>query len=202
MAYAQGSVIIPPPVTEPYSAQARVSVARLKLIENLFFEMTNDLRTSAGVKPLIKNEALQAAARSHSQDMAVNHFFSHQGKGLDIPADRIQAASVCGPGVDCVLNAETLSQMNFVNTLGLGTYFNTDEEVVTVAKQMITGLINSSKGHFRAMTDPDIEEMAMGVAMSDDLTLYLTQNFIRRSPMPAKAVRYLGEKSTQALPPI
>ena len=125
MAHAQGSVSIPLPVAEPYTALPAVSVDKLRLIENLFFEMTNDVRTSAGVKPLIKNEALQAAARSHSQDMAVNHFFSHPGKGLDLPADRIQAASVCGPGVDCILNAETLSQMNFVNTLGLGTYFNT-----------------------------------------------------------------------------
>jgi len=54
--------------------------------------MVNYQREQAGVAPLSASSALTSAARSHSQDMAVNNFFSHTGSNGSSPFDRMAAA--------------------------------------------------------------------------------------------------------------
>lgn len=52
------------------------------------FELTNDQRHSAGLQPLQLNEKLDDTAESHSQDMAVNHYFSHDSLDGSSASDR------------------------------------------------------------------------------------------------------------------
>jgi uncharacterized protein YkwD len=47
--------------------------------EQLVFELTNAFRAKNGKSALAWNDALASAARAHSQDMAVNNYFSHTG---------------------------------------------------------------------------------------------------------------------------
>jgi uncharacterized protein YkwD len=52
----------------------------------------NGQRSNAGLDPLTYSSALTAAARGHSQDMATNNFFSHNGSNGSSFGDRISAA--------------------------------------------------------------------------------------------------------------
>jgi uncharacterized protein YkwD len=54
--------------------------------------LVNGQRQQAGLKPLRLNSLLTASAQAHSQDMALNDFFSHQGSNGSTAAQRILAA--------------------------------------------------------------------------------------------------------------
>ncbi|WP_285961922.1 CAP domain-containing protein [Pseudomonas tohonis] len=53
----------------------------------------------ASAPPLTWNQALAAAATSHSQSMAFNDFFAHQGTDGSAPADRARSAGYTGTRV-------------------------------------------------------------------------------------------------------
>lgn len=55
-------------------------------------ELTNQERVRAGCAPLTVNLQLVQAAQGHSEDMALNDFFSHTGSDGSAPWDRIEAA--------------------------------------------------------------------------------------------------------------
>jgi uncharacterized protein YkwD len=54
--------------------------------------LINTERGNAGLSPLSENEALDAAARGHSVDMAVNNFMSHTSSDGSSFSDRISRA--------------------------------------------------------------------------------------------------------------
>jgi len=54
--------------------------------------LVNQERTSRGLAPLKRNDALDSAAYGHSQDMGVNDFFSHTGSDGSTAQERIEAA--------------------------------------------------------------------------------------------------------------
>lgn len=58
----------------------------------------NTFRTAAGLPPLARSAALDAAARAHATDMARNGFFGHRGSNGSTHGERIRAAGVtpCG----------------------------------------------------------------------------------------------------------
>lgn len=60
--------------------------------------LVNQERTSRGIPPLKRNDALDAAAYGHSQDMGVNDFFSHTGSDGSSPDDRIRDAGYTNLG--------------------------------------------------------------------------------------------------------
>lgn len=53
-------------------------------------DLVNQERASAGCNPVTANEKLAAAARGHSDDMAVNDFFSHTGSDNASFVDRVE----------------------------------------------------------------------------------------------------------------
>jgi uncharacterized protein YkwD len=67
--------------------------------------LINQQRASAGLSTLANNGALASAARGHSQDMAVNNYFSHYGSGD--PQSRIQAAGYSSSTVGEILFGAT-----------------------------------------------------------------------------------------------
>ena len=54
-------------------------------------DLINDERVKAGCAPLQVNSKLVAAAQKHSEDMALNDFFSHTGSNGSSPGQRIAA---------------------------------------------------------------------------------------------------------------
>lgn len=61
-------------------------------IESSVLAYVNYQRTNAGLQALTVSGALTSAARSHSQDMAANNFFSHTGSNGSSPFDRMRSA--------------------------------------------------------------------------------------------------------------
>jgi uncharacterized protein YkwD len=60
--------------------------------ERQIVTLVNQERTSRGIPPLKRNDALDAAAYGHSQDMGVNDFVSHTGSDGSSPDERIRDA--------------------------------------------------------------------------------------------------------------
>ena len=54
--------------------------------------LINQQRAQAGVRALSSNNALNIAARAHSQDMATNNFFSHTGSNGSDPFTRMSTS--------------------------------------------------------------------------------------------------------------
>lgn len=54
-------------------------------------DLTNEFRVANGCAPLVANAKLTASAQRHSQDMALNNFFSHTGGDGSSVAARITA---------------------------------------------------------------------------------------------------------------
>jgi len=61
-------------------------------IESSILAYVNYQRTNAGLNALTSSGSLASAARSHSQDMATNNFFSHTGSNGSSPFDRMRSA--------------------------------------------------------------------------------------------------------------
>jgi uncharacterized protein YkwD len=64
--------------------------APLAPAEQRVVELTNDMRAAAGCPPLTVSPQLTAAARTHSQDMAVHGFFDHTGSDGSSPFERME----------------------------------------------------------------------------------------------------------------
>jgi len=118
--------------------------------ETLIFYLTNAFRAVHGLPPFLWNEKLEAAARSHSEDMELRDFFSHTNPdGLE-PWDRITAA-----GYKWQACAENI----YMNSAGVDAFHAMD------------GWINSS-GHRQNLLTTDCNELGVGISGA-----YATQNF-------------------------
>jgi uncharacterized protein YkwD len=60
--------------------------------ENTFFVLINQERSTRGLRSLSANARLEAAARTHAQDMVSNNYFSHDGPNGSSFSQRARAA--------------------------------------------------------------------------------------------------------------
>jgi uncharacterized protein YkwD len=95
------TVIPAPPVQEDrplFPADTLDDYAYLPVVSNWIFgpeaqqvvDLVNAERASAGCDPLVVSPQLVSAAQGHSEDMAVNDFFSHTSSDGRSPWDRIR----------------------------------------------------------------------------------------------------------------
>lgn len=77
------------PEAQPTAAGA--AQASAPSLANQVLGLVNQERRAAGLRPLRLNPLLNASAQAHSQDMALNDFFSHQGSNGSKIANRIAA---------------------------------------------------------------------------------------------------------------
>lgn len=80
-----------PVVEKPKPVSKTKSNAEL---ERQAFELLNQKRTENGLQPVSWNENIAKVARAHSQNMANNNFFSHQGLDGSMVDDRADTAGV------------------------------------------------------------------------------------------------------------
>lgn len=107
-------------------------------------ELTNFYRTQSDLNALSPNTALNNAAQGHSQAMALDDFFSHQGINGSNPTQRAQAAGYVGSAGENIaaghLNAEHVMEQwmystghrnNILNAnyqdIGVGYYYLADD---------------------------------------------------------------------------
>ena len=120
---------------------------------------TNTERAKAGLPALTTNNLLNQAAQTHSQNMATQDFFSHQGKDGKWHGDRITAT-----GYDADYSSENIA-------VGYST-----------PKQVVTGWMNSS-GHRQSILSPELTQIGVGYYFlqndpgSVQYQHYWTQNF-------------------------
>ncbi|VAW34073.1 hypothetical protein MNBD_CHLOROFLEXI01-3172 [hydrothermal vent metagenome] len=100
---AQGTAVSPPPTITPPTPKnverpsgspplyLPLVIMSLSPEAQEVVDLINVERVAAGCNPLQVNNKLVAAAQGHSEDMALNDFFSHTGSNGSSPGDRIAA---------------------------------------------------------------------------------------------------------------
>ncbi len=151
-------------------------------LEVLIHDLVNSERTSRGLGPLQSEEAIASIARSHSQDMATSGYFEHVNPEGQDPTARGSSA-----GYDCIKHygtyytfglAENISQSWLYSSLtrinGTVLYdWNTQEEI---ASGVVEGWMGS-QGHRENILDGSYDRTGIGVAVSEDGQVLVTQNF-------------------------
>ena len=170
-------------------------------LEDLTHEIINAQRVMHGLEPLDHVDTIRLIARSHSQDMALNDYFSHVNpEGLD-PTDRGRQV-----GYDCRKDfgsyytyglAENIHQgwiYGSIRTLNGETVhvdWLTPEEL---AQSAVNGWM-SSPGHRQNILDASYDRAGMGAAIADDGKVFLPRIFARH-PSTATTPSSFGPRST------
>jgi uncharacterized protein YkwD len=72
------------------ASSTNVQASSVNKLVNGVFRLVNKKRAAKGLQPVSLNSKLQQAAQAHSQDMAVNDFFSHTGSNGSSMGDRLR----------------------------------------------------------------------------------------------------------------
>ncbi|MCX6696365.1 MAG: CAP domain-containing protein [Methanoregula sp.] len=166
----QDSVSPPPPTIDQQMLERRVH------------ELINQQRNSQSLSSLSYDPALVVIARKHSEDMAKNNYFEHVNlRGLDPSGRSSQAGYSCYKNYGSYYTtgiAENIMQNNLYTST---TYYNgipvhdwsTQEEI---AQSTVNGWMDSA-GHRKNILTSTYDREGIGVAISADDKVYITQDF-------------------------
>jgi uncharacterized protein YkwD len=153
----------------------------LPALEQKIHALVNEERRKQGLSALKWNERLQRAARSHSADMAAGNYFSHVTPGGDAFDSRYEKY-----GVECRVRSgsrihtggENISQDNLFESVtyrkGVPSYnWKTSDEIAeSVVRRWM-----ASPGHRKNLLAPHWKTEGIGVAVSQEGKVLVTQNF-------------------------
>jgi hypothetical protein len=140
-------------------ADVAENITDRETIERLLFEEINAIRVEHGLRALKANERLLKVARSYSETMLAGDYLGHQSPDGSMPADRVRAARIGYRlvGENVARSLRPLAAMHGV-----------------VQEWM------DSPAHRANILTPDFRETAMGAAVGEDGSLYVTQLFLDR----------------------
>lgn len=151
-------------------------------LERRVHHLVNERRAHAHLKPLAFDERLARIAREHSGDMVRRNFFGHVNPDrLDPTARGKRAGYTCRKeyaghltwGLGENLLEEPLYRRIRIER-GERIYdWRSPEELATLS---VTGWMNSS-GHRRNILEPKYDKTGVGIAISADNRVYITQIF-------------------------
>ena len=152
-------------------------------IERMVHDLTNQQRINNGLAPLSFDSEISEIARAHSLDMSKRGFFSHETPEGLTPTDRANNADYsCTKTVGLMIYsgiAENIFQGNLydsyytVNGVITSYSWNTNEDI---AKQTVDGWMDSP-GHRKNILTEMFDREGIGVVISPDDKVYITQNF-------------------------
>ncbi len=151
-------------------------------LEKQIHSLTNQYRTQNGLKALSWDDGLSNIARSHSKDMAIRGYFSHDTPEGKDPTDRgISQGYRCQKTIGNLIYsgiAENIFQNNLydsVTIIGVVPIhdWNSQDEL---AKSTVDGWMESS-GHRDNILTKTYDLEGIGVEISSDSKVYITQNF-------------------------
>ncbi|MGA2367890.1 MAG: CAP domain-containing protein [Dehalococcoidia bacterium] len=161
----------------------------ISALEENIHQLINVERTKAGLSSLALDTNLSNVARNHSIDMAERNYFEHDTPEGVTPVERCKRGGVkisetlsSTVGNTSYFNlgcAENIFQGNLVKSThyinGKYSYsdYNTQEEI---AKQTVTGWMNST-GHRENILTPYWKQEGIGVSISENGEVYVTQDF-------------------------
>jgi len=131
-----------------------------RALEREVFELLNAERSKQGLTSLEWSDEVAAVARLHSQNMANEKFFSHRGSDGSMVDDR---ADRLGLGAWKTIG-ENIAYMRGFD----------DPAAIAVEKWL------ESTAHRKNLLGPNWQESAVGVAVTEDGTYYMTQVFLLR----------------------
>jgi uncharacterized protein YkwD len=136
------------------------SLSEATAIEKRAFELINEARQSKGLFPLSWDPELCLMARAHSQDMVRRRFFSHETPDGRDTTDRAHALGIA--------HFQILGE-NIAYNQGFE-----DPGAFAVERWLL------SSSHRANILNPQFQASAIGVSVSADGTVFLTQEFITR----------------------
>jgi uncharacterized protein YkwD len=155
---------------------------RIPDLERRIHALINKERTSQKLKPLELEERLSKIARSHSQDMARRDFFSHVNPDGKDPTARGEARGytcrkISGNTITEGL-AENIFQGNLYSRIRIRGSEKTYDwnSMETIATEGVTGWMKSP-GHRENILTKTYQKTGMGVTISKDDKVYVTQLF-------------------------
>ncbi|HZY59305.1 MAG TPA: CAP domain-containing protein [Candidatus Binataceae bacterium] len=142
----------------PHSVE---QIAGVSSEETRILDLVNVERAKAGRAALKLSGRLAVAARGHSYDMALRHYFSHSSADGVSPEQRIR-----GSGIDYLEVGENI-------------YMETYPDHEWLAERAVQGWLGSP-GHRKNMLSPAFTDAGVGLARAADGSTYVTQDFIRK----------------------
>lgn len=166
-----------------YSAPVTSSKPEINILEleKQIHDLINEERDKRGLPALAWNDTLNIIARKYSQDMANRIYFSHTDpEGHDFSYRYQQEGFNCEVCVGnyIYMGAENILQNNLYSSVtyydGVPSYdWNTQEEI---AESTVQGWMNS-QGHRQNILTTYWKSEGIGVAISNDDKVYITENF-------------------------
>ena len=159
-------------------APPRVSAQRL---ESSIQTLINRERAAQGLKPLAWDDALAAIARGHSEDMGRRDYFKHEspeGEGFDTRYRNGQYRCALRVGNVIYKGGENIALEYLyasITTIGERKYYNWLPED-ELARRAVAGWM-ASPGHRANILKMHWAHEGIGVAITRDHKVYLTQNF-------------------------
>jgi uncharacterized protein YkwD len=126
-----------------YFARQTAGLRDLERIRTEMLARVNDVRRSAGLRPLLENTALDHAAQDYAQDLLVRGYYRHQSLEGTLPGDRARAA-----GYPTAVVGENLHQDRY-----------------SVEQTLAEWL--KSPGHRDNLLDPYCTDLGLGVALGE-----------------------------------
>jgi uncharacterized protein YkwD len=158
--------------------QPRVSAERL---ERSIHALVNRERAAKRLKPLAWDAKLAAIARGHSADMSKRGYFAHASPdGANFDTRYARARYRCQVPVGDVVHggAENIARDDLwakITTLGDRKYYDWHSED-ELAQRTVSGWMKSP-GHRANILTPHWMHQGLGVIISRDLKVYVTQDF-------------------------
>jgi uncharacterized protein YkwD len=162
-------------------AQGTRPPLRIAQLEKEIHVLINTERKKRRLPALAWNDALSAIARKHSNDMAARNYFSHfSPEGHDFSYRYKQGGYSCAlPGDGRIyLGAENIFQNNLYDRVvyvNAAAYYEWNT-MAKIAETTVRGWMNSP-GHRKNILTPSWRSEGIGVAISPDDKVYITENF-------------------------
>lgn len=173
---------IPKKVQESNSLNKKPIIDKNEL-ERQVHLLTNQYRTQNGISTLTWDDTLSNIAQKHSQDMATRNYFGHETpEGVDPTGRGVIQGYKCEKRVGNLIYqgiAENIFQNNLYDTVwytgGIPTSYewNTLDDI---AKSTVDGWMDSP-GHRQNILTATYDTEGIGVEISSDDKVYITQNF-------------------------
>ena len=173
-------VNIPNPVSQTTNTQPKISISSLEL---QIHSLINQERNKNGLTSLSYDSRLADIARAHSQDMANKNYFSHDSpEGADLSA-RFAAAGYSPQKIPGIYSGENIFLGNLVSSIryvnSIPSYnWNTQDDL---AQTTVQGWMNSP-GHRKNILTSSFHAEGIGIAISNDNQVYVTEDFVAGSP--------------------
>jgi len=153
------------------------------IIEKLVHQYTNEQRRLYGLNQLAFDTNLEKIAYDHSLDMARNNFFEHtnlQGMGPTDRANNVKYSCVKNYGsyytdgiAENIFQHNLYNSISYINGIPASYDWNSNDEI---AYQVVDGWMNSP-GHRANILESDYDKEGIGVSITSDDKVYVTQNF-------------------------